>query len=104
MDNLKLVGECHRCGLCCEFKGYRCLNLIAPAPIGIVPAILPGPTTCRVYDRRYDRMPITLMDARGNIARGECAKDSLTEVATIIETGIGKGCSLSVAEIGGADG
>lgn len=93
-----LTGTCSRCGLCCEIDGFRCLNLINAPPGPIVPAILPGPTTCAVYDRRYDGMPIVLMDDKGHAIGATCGKGSLEEDMAIVERGVGKGCSMKVVK------
>jgi len=90
---IQLTGTCNKCGLCCyDELGFKCLNLeVVKAPGQ------PDATRCRVYDKRYDGMPIVLQhpqtcDFRG----GTCGKDSLTETFAIIEAGIGKGCSLEI--------
>jgi len=91
---IKLIGECNKCGLCCYSpEGFKCLNL----EVVKVPG-QPEATRCRVYDKRYDGMPI-VMQQRGTaaITGGVCRKDSFDETMAIFETGIGKGCSLQVA-------
>jgi len=90
---LKLTGTCNRCGLCCyDELGYRCLNLEVTASPG-----QPQATRCRVYDKRYDGMPIVLQHpTTADIHGGTCALNSTAETMAIIETGFGKGCSLAI--------
>ena len=90
----KLIGNCNRCGLCCYVGPYRCINLIVMGKPGD-----PEATKCAVHGVRYDRMPILLLDTDGRIA-GEsvCGLDSEEETESIIEKGIGKGCSLELTE------
>jgi len=72
--------------------GAKCLNLEVISRPG-----LPNATRCRVYDKRYDGMPIVLQHpATGEIRGGVCRLDSTAETLSIIETGIGKGCSLEI--------
>lgn len=86
---MKLEGECNRCGLCCTLGPYRCVHLRATDKLGA-----PGATSCAVYDRRYDGMPIIGVDAGGRPrVAGVCRKDSPKETAVIVQW-IGKGCSL----------
>jgi len=91
---MNLVGECNRCGLCCQTQGFRCLNLVGPYPLS--PTTQSGPTTCAVYDTRYDGMPIVKMNEEGLIIGGTCGKNSTAEKLAIIEKGIGRGCSLKL--------
>jgi len=90
---MKLVGECSKCGLCCyDELGFKCLNLEVTKAPG-----QPDATRCRVYDKRFNGMPIvmqhpTTLDIRGSV----CALDSSAETLAIIETGFGKGCSLEI--------
>jgi len=90
---IKLTGTCNQCGLCCYSpEGFKCLNL----EVVKVPG-QPEATRCRVYDKRYDGMPIVMQQpGTGDIAGGVCALDSFAETMTILETGIGKGCSLEI--------
>ena len=87
---MRLVGECNRCGACYRDRdGYACLHLL---PDG-------DRTRCEVYDRRYDGMPIVLIAPDGLSMRGgTCAKDSPAEARAIVERGIGRGCSLAIAD------
>lgn len=93
-----LTGTCNRCGLCCVIEGFRCLNLVGPKPLN--PVLQGGPTTCAVYDKRYDKMPIILVNDEGLMVRGTCGKDSPAETRAIIERGIGQGCSLELIKEG----
>ncbi len=99
-----LVGECNQCGVCCEVESdgatLRCENLEVLGPIG-----QPWASRCRAYQTRYDGMPIQLYDIRtGRFSEDEfvCAKNSPqnrhAETETILNHGIGRGCSLSVIE------
>lgn len=99
-----LVGDCNQCGVCCEVESegvtLRCENLEVRGPIG-----QPGASRCRAYQTRYDDMPIRLYDIRtGQLAEDDfvCAKNSPAnrhaETETILNHGIGRGCSLSVME------
>jgi len=90
---IKLVGECNRCGLCCyDAAGAKCLNLEVISTPG-----QPNATRCRVYNKRYDGMPIVLQHQEsGELIGGVCRLDSIDETLAIINSGIGKGCSLEV--------
>jgi len=90
---LKLTGTCNKCGLCCYSpEGFKCLNL----EVVKVPG-QPDGTRCRVYAKRYDGMPIVMQQrGTGDITGGVCRKDSFDETMVILETGIGKGCSLKL--------
>jgi len=92
---VKLTGTCNKCGLCCyDELGAKCLNLEVVKTPG-----QPQATRCRVYDKRYDGMPIILQHPTdGSIRGGTCRLNSTAETLSIIETGFGKGCSLKVAE------
>jgi len=92
---IHLTGTCNQCGLCCyDELGAKCLNL------EVVKDKYPGQpeaTHCRVYDKRYDGMPIILQHpADGSIRGGTCRLNSVAETLSIIETGFGKGCSLEI--------
>jgi len=90
---IKLTGTCNKCGLCCyDDVGAKCLNLeVVKAPGR------PDATHCRVYDKRYNGMPIVLQHAAsGSIRGGVCSLNSSAETLAIIETGLGKGCSLEI--------
>lgn len=65
-----LFGSCSRCGSCCLVGEYRCDNL--EGQIG-------GATSCRVYEERFNGMPITLINAEGLRRRGACAKGKSEE-------------------------
>ncbi len=99
-----LVGDCNQCGACCEVESegatLRCENLEVLGPIG-----QPRASRCRAYQTRYDGMPIRLYDIRtGQLSEDDyiCPKNSpansQAETETILSQGIGRGCSLSVAE------
>jgi hypothetical protein len=91
-----LVGTCNRCGLCCFVGPYRCSHLILAGPPGS-----PEASACGVYLVRRDRMPIELINDAGDVVgTATCAKNSPEDVLNILEKGIGKGCSLTVAEGG----
>jgi hypothetical protein len=102
---ITLVGDCNRCGVCCEVEEsdgvtLRCENLEVLGPIG-----QPWASKCRAYLTRYDGMPIRLYDIRtGQLSEDEfiCPKnspaDSQAETETILSHGIGLGCSLTVME------
>jgi len=89
---IQLTGTCNQCGLCCYWQGCKCLNLeVIKAPGQ------PDATRCRVYDKRYDGMPIVLQHRQtGEIFGGTCGLDSTEETLSIIESGIGRGCSLEI--------
>jgi len=90
---IKLTGTCNQCGLCCYSpEGFKCLNL----EVVKVPG-QPEATRCRVYDKRYDGMPIVMQDpTTGELYGGTCALDSFTETMAVIESGFGKGCTLKL--------
>ncbi len=89
---IRLVGDCNRCGLCCLPFGYRCINLIISKPLGE-----PQATKCAVYSHRWDGMPIMLLDTEGNIVgHSKCHKGCPMEIEAILEKGIGRGCSMEV--------
>ena len=88
---IQLTGECNFCGLCCVKDGFRCANLIITGEIGD-----PEATKCAVYDIRYDGMPIIMIDGNGNSKiGGKCWYRSDRETLEILDSGIGKGCSLT---------
>ena len=103
-NRIVLVGDCNQCGACCEVEcggvTLRCENLEVLGSIG-----QPQASRCRAYQTRYDGMPIRLYDIRtGQLAEDDfiCPKNSPAnrhaETETILNQGIGRGCSLSVAE------
>lgn len=85
---MKLIGECNRCGLCCQSEGFTCVNLQIDGTPG-----QPGATRCMAYDVRFDGMRIWGRNAAGEVREGRCSKDSAEETR-IIKLFIGKGCSL----------
>ncbi len=97
--HIALVGDCNRCGVCCEVESFgrtlRCANLEVIGSLG-----QPGASRCRAYQTRYEGMPIQLYDIRtGRLIRNSiCAKNSPGETDAILSRGIGRGCSLSVAK------
>ena len=94
-----LKGVCNGCGLCCTSREdgrlLRCEHLMQDKAFGT-----PEATWCRTYRTRVDGMPIRMLDwATGaEIRMATCAKDSDPETFTIIERGLGKGCSLTAQE------
>lgn len=97
-----LVGDCNQCGVCCEVESdgatLRCENLEIFSSLG-----QPWASRCRAYQTRYDGMPIRLYDIRtGQLTEDDfiCAKNTPAnrhaETETILNHGIGRGCSLSV--------
>ena len=98
-EHSALVGDCNRCGVCCEVESYgmtlRCENLEVHGSIG-----QPWVSRCRAYQTRYDGMPIQLYDIRtGRLIRNSiCAHNSRAETEAILDRGIGRGCSLSVTK------
>lgn len=89
-----LHGDCNKCGLCCMEGGYRCKNLVVLGAIGN-----PDASFCAVYEARTNLMPIEFIDEQGERLEGNysCYK-GFGEDEIIIRKGIGKGCSLWVAE------
>lgn len=71
----------------------RCEHLEVLCPIG-----QPRASRCRVYQIRYDGMPIQLNDIRTGrrVEISLCAKNSRAETDAIVSQGIGRGCSLTV--------
>lgn len=99
LDVKRLAGACNGCGMCCtgewEGKTYKCLHLEITRSVG-----QPNATRCRVYDKRFDGMPVPLVDETTNqvFTLGWCWKDSEEETAAIISRGIGRGCSLVLVD------
>lgn len=97
LESLRLVGTCNRCGACCQERMdgelYTCTHLESSDTIGTANA-----TTCRVYDARTDGMAITLLAPSGAQRTSQCWKDSLNETLGILTSGMGRGCSLTLAE------
>ncbi len=95
LQKITLCGECNRCGLCCvEHVGKDRLicEHLEMSNLGHA-----NGTRCRVYDRRYDGMPIVMFaDDGGGWVPSVCFKDSPGEVHAILEKGIDQGCSLTV--------
>ena len=92
---VQFTGDCNQCGICCvtHIDGHRyfCEHLEVKN-LGE-----PGGTRCKVYDKRYDRMPITLMrEDMGACEWSFCFKGSLEETKIILKYGIGQGCSYQV--------
>src|SRR4051812_7202321 len=87
-----LVGECNRCGLCCTFGGYTCINLQIDTVLG-----QPQATRCMAYDVRFEGMDIVGRNTQGEMRWGKCRKDTPAETAIIVQF-IGKGCSLKRKE------
>lgn len=94
-----LKGDCNRCGSCCvesvDGVVYRCANLIVRGEIGS-----PNASKCSAYARRFQGMPITMVNAGGAMLDADmmCAKDSAEEDAVIVRKGFGHGCSLTLQE------
>ena len=90
-----LDGVCNRCGLCCVDReaGARCEHLEINDSVGA-----PMATRCKVYGERYNGMPITMIDAHGEVVgETKCFKDTVDEAISIIKAGIGRGCSLMIS-------
>src|SRR3990167_380910 len=94
---LSLTGTCSCCGLCCQVK-YQgellsCENLVETADgIGN-----PEGSYCAVWHSRTPDMPIRMLDSQGSPKlKTICCKDSEQETQTILEKGIGRGCSLEI--------
>ena len=94
----QLKGNCNRCGRCCvvyiEGRRFYCqhLRFDADSMIG-----LPKTAACAVYKQRYNGMPISLIEPHSRLgASGKCGLNSQEEVDSILERGIGRGCSLEV--------
>jgi len=57
----------------------------------------PEASWCGVYERRVDGMSVRMLDASGTARLvGPCGKDSAQEDHMILDSGIGKGCSLTL--------
>jgi hypothetical protein len=83
-------------GVLCRQRetGALCENLVIAGEIGA-----PMATRCKVDDKRYNGMPVAMIDSAGGVAGYTlCFKDSADEAVTIIRAGIGRGCSLVVNE------
>ena len=95
LSELRLVGTCNRCGLCCTatWRGrtLTCHNLEVTKSLG-----LPEAARCRAYRQRYPGMPIMMYDSDGAIqALGACSHGSAVDAENIAQW-IGKGCSLQI--------
>ena len=93
---MRLTGKCNCCGLCCvSLLGNKCENLRVTLFLGV-----PNGTYCAKYDVRYNGMPINMVDSTGAVVEVDhvCAKDSMLETLSILQRGIGKGCSLEVVD------
>jgi hypothetical protein len=55
----EVLGGCSQCGLCCLSKGrrYQCEHLEVVTEVGVLQG-----TRCRVYEERWQGMPIKMMD------------------------------------------
>ena len=85
----RLEGQCNHCGLCCMVTGLRGEQLRC--------GNLSSDNKCKVYETRYNEMPILLIGPGGVLAGvSTCAKDTEEETQLIIHKGIGRGCSLEV--------
>jgi hypothetical protein len=99
---LELEGTCNRCGLCCavmhEGRRLVCEHLRARVTDNRMPLLgAPEASWCGVYEQRVDGMLVRMLDASGTARLvGPCGKDSAQEDHMILETGIGKGCSLTL--------
>jgi hypothetical protein len=99
---LELVGACNRCGLCCSIvhEGRRlvCEHLRARLADNRIPVLgMPEASWCGVYEQREDGMMVSMLDASGTVRLvGPCGKDSAQEDHMILDSGIGKGCSLTL--------
>jgi len=117
------MGTCNQCGLCCtvEVKGevlrgakagahvlreatytLVCEHLRAKIHGGrVLPLGSPDASACAVYERRVDGMEIKMLDHTGTPRMiGQCRKNHWLEDERIIARGLGKGCSLRIAEPG----
>jgi hypothetical protein len=97
-----LSGDCNRCGLCCttEVNGHvfvcQYLRAEIDAAYKTKPLGTPGASRCGAYENRRDGMPITLRNFAGDTIHAQCGKNSWAETKTILERGIGRGCSMTV--------
>ena len=91
-----LTGECNQCGRCCEYGDIVCQYLDIHGEIGSNHA-----TSCKVYLLRYNGMPVNGINRYTGrvVLHSVCYKDSPGEVKTIVDRGIGKGCSLTLVNI-----
>ena len=73
-----------------------CEHLTIIGPIGT-----PHATLCAMYLLRYDGMPVNGINKYTGrvVLHSVCHKDSPGEVKTIVDRGIGKGCSLTLLNI-----
>lgn len=109
-QRLAWTGACNQCGLCCTLDVQHngrpmrlsCEHLRVYLSGGVLlPLGHPQATTCAVYEQRVDGMPIKMLDATGTPRmEGECRKNHWLEDERILARGVGKGCSLRLAEPG----
>lgn len=93
---LVLEGICNKCGVCCvgihEGEQVFCENLEILGELGS-----PDATMCRIHASRVLNTPIWMLNSVGErVFETICAKDNELETRTILEKGIGRGCSLGV--------
>lgn len=98
---VRLEGACNQCGLCCTMAVNGTRVACEFLEITRVPGE-PLATRCTVYDRRWQGMPIRMVDPEGLVvfdrgARIVCGVGSIGEALSILSRGIGKGCSLTPA-------
>lgn len=81
----RITGICNQCGLCCYIGRYKCENLEVTGFIGMANA-----TRCKVYEKRFNNMPIILKTPEGEVMHGYCLKGVKEEddiIAQYIRTG-----------------
>lgn len=93
----ELRGNCNRCGSCCtaDVDGVPvvCDNLHT---FGFTKIGRPEATQCRVYERRYDNMPIIMRSFDGTVLLHAVCRKGPAETPIIVARGLGRGCSLTV--------
>ena len=92
--SVRLTGVCNQCGVCCITRDGPCEMLEVTRELGA-----PYAARCKVYDKRYNGMPITIIAPDGSRVEKKyyCAKDSVAEMKVVIERGIMLGkCSLKI--------
>lgn len=101
MSFRELIGECNLCGLCCYVQNpatgtfLKCEHLKVISQPG-----MPNATKCGIYEKRYNGMGIALASKDGQEwAHGMCAEGTPAAINHIVESGIGKGCSLALVEV-----
>lgn len=98
---LTLLGDCNRCGRCCsaEISGvFSVCEHLRYERLDDVRAGVEQASWCARYADRTDGMPVSMLVVDGSVVLEvfRCYVNSANETRTIIERGLGSGCSLGM--------